>query len=143
MYVAVYIIHKLRPEAPISSLINFTSTACHHYFVCHYYFISDRSPPSSMTLEALRLRIETRQRARGLYRDQGVGGSLIPPGICEAFGEARRQQTTKGTIDSTYESLMEWQEEVSVNTWKYRCSEARLATLTTTSQIVDFHLCKG
>ena len=90
-----------------------------------------------MTLEALRLRVETRQRARCHYREQGLGGSLLPPGTCEAFGEARRERTANATIDSTYESLMEWREEVSVKTWKYYCGEARLATLATTRSTIS------
>lgn len=133
-------IHNPRPEALTSSLMNFPSTTCYHCFV------SNRSPPSSMSmsmsmstsmsmsmLEALRLRVETRQRTRGRYRDQGAGGSLLPPGTCEAFGEGRRERTANGTIDSTYQSLMGWQEEVRASTrGKYRCSEARLATFATT-----------
>ena len=85
-----------------------------------------------MTLEALRLRVETRQRARGHCRDQGSGGNLLAPGTCEAFGEAKRERIANGTIDSTYESLMAWQEEVSVHTWNCNCSEERLATFATT-----------
>lgn len=120
-------IHNPRSEALTSSLMNLPSTTCYHCFV------SNRSPPPSMTLEVLRLRVETRQRTRGRYRDQGAGGSLLPPGTCEAFGEGRRERTANGTIDSTYQSLIGWQEEVRASTrGKYRCSEARLATFATT-----------
>ncbi|CAM9315918.1 unnamed protein product, partial [Laminaria digitata] len=52
-------------EALILSLMHFPSTTCYRSFV------SDRSAPSSLTLEALRRRVETRQRTRGRYRDQG------------------------------------------------------------------------
>lgn len=65
-----------------------------------------------MTLEALRLRVANRLRAKERFRD-GERGVAFPRSTCERLSETERKAKTGGTVDATYRTLLQWQEKVS------------------------------
>ena len=73
---------------------------------------SNRVRLSGMTLEALRLRVANRQRAKERAGDGGRE-TLYPQRPSEGPREHHPKRTTGGTVDTTYKTLLQWQEKVN------------------------------
>lgn len=73
--------------------------------------VSNRIPLSGMTLEALRLRVATRQRAKERFHEDCGREAVLTR---EHLSDTERKQQTNGTVDTTYKTLLQCQEKVSI-----------------------------
>lgn len=102
-------------ESPVAQAVHLVLVLCTNISpVSTFVFISDRAPASGMTLESLRLRVAARQRAKERSLEGAGLGSSKTQDTQDTFTKTGQGRKANGTVDTTYDLLMERQEKVSI-----------------------------